>query len=73
MNNETQTFGSLALSAGGQKLPLRICMSAAGFYIGTLTEDEGFPFTRESEEYFRTKEKAQAAMDNGSWTQRAQL
>ena len=72
-NRTNEAFGTLALSAGGKKLPLKICKSGAGFYIGTLTEDEGFPFTRESEEYFGSKDAAQNALDTGSWTQRRQL
>lgn len=42
-------------------LPLQVCMSAAGYYIGQL-EPCGCPFDRHSG-YFPTKEAAQAELD----------
>jgi hypothetical protein len=52
----------------GKPLEIQICRSAAGYYIGTL--DEGMPNTRESVEYFRTKEEAETALQDGYWSQR---
>jgi hypothetical protein len=46
-----------------------VCKSAAGYYIGTLTE-EGWPNSRESVEYYHTREEAQKALDEESYTQR---
>lgn len=43
-------------------------MSNAGFYIGTL--DEEGPASRESVEYYPSRELAQQALDKGTWTQR---
>jgi hypothetical protein len=50
-------------------LPLEICQSCAGFYIGTCDEDG--PVSRESAEYFPSREAAAAAFDAGDWTPRA--
>lgn len=50
-------------------LTLRVCQSAAGFYIGTWDEDG--PASRESEEYFEERGKAEAALATGNWTQRS--
>lgn len=61
--------GVLAFQYCGERLPLQVCHSAAGFYIGTW-DDEG-PCSRESAEYFRTEEAAQTALQSGNWTQRA--
>lgn len=49
-------------------LPLEVLESGAGFYLGTFCPTEG-PMTRESEEYWRTRDQAQRAMDSGDWTQ----
>ena len=59
--------GKLALESGA-RLALQVLHSNAGYYLGTCT-DEG-PYTRESLEYFRSKDKAEAAMTSGDWTQR---
>jgi hypothetical protein len=64
-------LGELA-KAAGQSFPLRICRSQAGFYIGTLS-DEGEPFTRESVEYWKKREQAEAALRSGGFTQRPDL
>lgn len=56
-------FGILASQNCGPTLPLEVLKSAAGFYIGTSTQ-EG-PYTRESAEYWN-----QVALENGLWTQR---
>ncbi|WP_247664572.1 hypothetical protein [Ideonella alba] len=59
----------LLAQRSGQDLPLEICYSAAGFYLGTYN-DEG-PYTRESQEYWPQREQAQRALDTGHWTQRS--
>lgn len=63
-------YGQLAYEFGN-KIPLKICKSSNGFYIGTL--DEGLPFTRESVEYWKTKEEAEQALASNNWTQRESL
>ena len=60
--------GMLAKIAG-QCFPIEVCKSAAGYYIGTLDED-GLPFSRESQEYWRKPEQAAGALLQGRWTQR---
>ncbi|NUU68585.1 hypothetical protein HQN64_21095 [Enterobacteriaceae bacterium BIT-l23] len=59
--------GILAAATGFQ-LPLQVLQSGRGYYIGTMN-DEG-PVSRESEEYFRTHDKASKALQGGTWTQR---
>jgi hypothetical protein len=54
----------------GDELPLQVLESGAGFYLGTWHPQEG-PNTRESVEYWPTRELAQGALDSGNWTQRA--
>lgn len=51
-------------------LPLEVMRSAAGFYIGT--SEDGMPYSRESNEYWPTREQAERAMALGEdgWTQR---
>ena len=61
-------YGLLALSIG-KRLPLQVCRSAAGFYVGTLDAD-GLPVSRESAEYWRRPELAAEALRKGHWTQR---
>lgn len=61
-------YGKLALAHLRLKLPLQVLMSNAGFYIGTL--DEEGPASRESVEYYQSRELAQQALDNGTWSQR---
>jgi len=60
-------LGKLAAQFG-YRLPLRVLSSAAGYYIGTA-QDEG-PVTRESLEYFASREAADDAFAMGRWTQR---
>jgi len=55
----------------GYKLPLQVCKSAAGYYIGTIDTETG-PVSRESEEYWSTKEEADKAMQENTFTQRWQ-
>lgn len=68
-STKTAQAGHLASLHGRPDLELEVLQSAAGFYIGTFSE-EG-PFTRESAEYFRKKESAEQALATGQWTQRA--
>ncbi|MGM9489613.1 hypothetical protein [Ideonella sp. YS5] len=66
-STSTPRHGMLA-QRFGQRLELQICYCAAGFYLGTYSADG--PFTRESREYWRTREQAQRALETGHWTQR---
>jgi hypothetical protein len=50
-----------------EDLPVQVCMSAAGYYIGQL-EPCGAPFSRLSG-YFKTRAEAEKALDNG-WKDR---
>lgn len=50
------------------QLPLCVLKSGAGYYIGTAC-DTG-PVSRESEEYWRSAECAQLALDQQVWTPR---
>ncbi|WP_319741771.1 hypothetical protein ACLEAH_21175 [Pseudomonas aeruginosa] len=60
-------YGKRALAHLRLELPLQALMSNAGFYIGTL--DEEGPASRESVEYYPSRELAQQALDHGTWTQ----
>lgn len=61
--------GKLAHEFCNLTLPIQVLKSAAGFYIGTICNVEG-PISRESVEYWTTKEKAESALQLGEWTQR---
>lgn len=61
--------GLLAWKFCSVRLPLRVCSSPAGYYLGTLGED-GSPYSRESVEYFPDEASASAALASGRWTQR---
>lgn len=63
-------YGALS-EACGEKLPLEILKSAAGYYLGTYSERG--PWTRESVQYWRTEAKAKEAWDKGNWTQRTHV
>ena len=63
-----QACGVLALQHCGVRLPLQVLCSGAGFYIGTA-DDEG-PCSRESVEYFPTREIADDALKSCAWTQK---
>ena len=63
-----RVYGQLALEYCGKRLPLQILRSNAGFYIGTA-DDDG-PVSRESAEYYVTRDAAQRAHALGDWTQR---
>ena len=61
-------IGKLALEYCNKRLELQVLRSAAGYYIGTCSEDG--PCSRESLEYFRKEGDADAALLNGDWTQK---
>jgi hypothetical protein len=67
----TNQHGQLAAQYG-EMLPLRVLSSANGFYLGTFSPEDG-PVTRESVEYFPTREAADEVFASGSWTQRNHL
>jgi hypothetical protein len=72
MSQQKQEIGWLAKRFGDQELPLQVCRAASGIhYIGTLTP-EGEPYSRESAEYWPTREAAEKALKAGrsTWTQR---
>jgi hypothetical protein len=73
MSEDTKKqFGWLAKEFGSRELPLKVCESAAGLYLGT--EDKGEPYTRESVEYWRKRKDAdKALLTPGTWTQRLWL
>lgn len=65
-------IGKLAAMVG-RKLPLQVCQSRSGFYLGTVDDHSmppGEPFTRESEDYWQKREEAARALTAGAWTQR---
>ena len=45
---------------------LRVCKSAAGYYIGVSLPEEG-PICRASMEYWRTREAAEKALEEETW------
>jgi hypothetical protein len=45
-------------------LPIGVCHSAAGYYIG-MNDTDGTPHARFSQEYWATEAEAQAAYDTG--------
>ncbi|HIA02598.1 MAG TPA: hypothetical protein EYN66_11920 [Myxococcales bacterium] len=49
-----------------QSYPIRVCSSAAGYYIGQLTRD-GAPYSRLSDTYYRTRENANEALIFNTW------
>jgi len=61
-------FGRLAYVFCGQREEVQVLKSQAGFYIGTLSE--GFPCSRESNEYYLTELVAIQALVNDTWTQK---
>lgn len=67
-SSQAPRCGVLAMLSG-RALPIRVCKSPAGYFIGTIAEC-GLPFSRESAEYFSTRARADDAFDSGDWTQR---
>lgn len=66
----------------GLDLPLAVCQSAAGYYLGVVTTkqtvidhpnaglSEGEPLSRDSMEYWSTEQEASVALTSGRWIQR---
>jgi hypothetical protein len=54
----------------GQVLKLEVLRSGAGYYVGTFCPECG-PYSRESG-YFRTREEAQTALDEGGYERHLQ-
>lgn len=70
--DNSRITGHLAREFGGVSLPLKVLPSPVGYYLGTLDHD-GAPYSRESEEYWKTREDAEVALKSPSpraWTQR---
>lgn len=67
-----ESIGFLALASVGRRLPLQVLRSAAGYYIGTFDDHDG-PCSRESVEYFPSRDAAAKALTTGAWTQRSHL
>lgn len=66
---KVKRIGKVALAYGKVERPLRVCRSAARYYLGTLNWD-GSPCSRESKESWATKKEADEALEHGGWTQR---
>lgn len=62
--------GKLAVEWCGVNTPIAVHQSGAGYYIGVVNPRTGEPISRESKEYFRTREEAEYAFNNDLWTQR---
>jgi hypothetical protein len=69
MNNQKPPVRGNLSAEACQVFALEVCESAAGYYLGTRNED-GEPLSRQSVEYWHKRETAEAALLNGSWTQR---
>ncbi|MEJ2427286.1 MAG: hypothetical protein P8101_23230 [Candidatus Thiodiazotropha sp.] len=65
---ENYATGQLAQQELQLRLPLQVCHSHMGYYIGTLLE--GLPCSRESVEYYSDHHSAYKALETKSWTQR---
>jgi hypothetical protein len=52
------------------ELPVQVCESGAGYYIGRWCDTCG-PFERLSQRYWPSQQEAQAALDSGLWEDRA--
>jgi hypothetical protein len=69
MTGDTEElYGRLAATFGKRRLPLAIYESRAGFYLGTR-DDDGLPFSRESQ-YSKTRKEAERALMKRDWVQR---
>ena len=53
----------------GANMPVKVCMSGAGFYIGQWCNNCG-PWNRLSYDYYPTQEAAQTLLDNDTWKRR---
>lgn len=64
----TKQIGHLAKTLFNVELPLQVCESQTGFFIGTMHPKDG-PYSRESVEYYPTREQAEQALETGDWNQ----
>ena len=72
MKHKHAQTGYLARKFGGVSLPLQVLPSPVGYYLGTLDRD-GAPYSQESEEYWKSREESEAALNDPcplAWTQR---
>jgi hypothetical protein len=68
---QKEQFGRLAEEYCGVRLPLQVLKSEAGYYLGT--RDDTGPFSRESQEYWKTPREAnEALLGRRTWTQKLQ-
>jgi len=68
---EGETIGTGAPSTCpdcGMVLEVKVLVSGGGYYIGT--ECDCGPYSRESRDYYPSREKAQAALDTNTWVRR---
>jgi hypothetical protein len=74
LDARAEGYGYLSLwhARDHRRRELQVLRSAAGYYLGTLTDD-GFPNTRESVDYWSTENDAKRAMASGEWEQRLYL
>ena len=70
--SKSEHYGQLAYEFSQACVPLAVCRSPDGFYIGTFADDQT-PLTRESIEYFPSQGLAENALSSGTWTQRRVL
>jgi len=68
MGNCQFQYGKLAKQYCNKELPLQVLRSAAGYYIGTASEDG--PCSRESSQYYRYHLDACNALQSGNWSQK---
>ena len=68
-NDDIQVDQGQLSSLFGAPRPLQGCQSRVGFYLGTLDVD-GTPNTRESAEYWESREEAEGAWKARKWQQR---
>ena len=53
----------------GKKMPVKVCHSGAGYYIGQSCNQCG-PYNRLSLYYYRTPDEAQKVLNNGTYEKR---
>jgi hypothetical protein len=53
----------------GEVLPIKVLRSGAGYYLGTSSKN-GEPYSRESEEYWRSGKDAEKTLARGEWSAR---
>jgi Lon protease-like protein len=68
MNKKTEKVKKFRRSLCKQGRVVQVMRSAAGYYIGTIDEDE--PYCRLSMEYFPDEKTAQYALENREFNER---